>query len=497
MSLSQWVSGTFSHIQAGRAKRRNPAATSSHRRRAFRPSPESLETRLTLSLTTLASFYGWPLGNDPVGSVVMDSSGNLYGTTSYGGLDRQGTVFELAHGSGTISTVAWFSGANGTNPRSGLIMDSSGNLYGTALWGGTYGDGTVFEVAHGTITKLASFNGTTGKRPFAALIMDSGGNLYGTASAGGASNDGTVFELAHGSGTITTLASFNGTNGATPDGALIMDSSGNLYGTAEFGGASSAGTVFELAQGSGTITTLASFNKTDGASPVGALIMDGSGSLYGTTMAGDGTVFEVAHGSHTITTLASFNGTNGEWPTAGVIMDSSGNLYGTTMYGGASGDGTVFEVAHGSGTITTLASFNGSDGANPLAGLIMDSSGNLYGTTEVGGAWNGGTVFELTGGGAPTTIGSSGLPSSTGAGASQTFTAAIPNSVGTADTGHTGTVDFTSTDSMAILPAKDAAWNYGVLTLTVSVPQKKGKPSITATDAVLSSITVGRSVGVS
>ncbi len=161
-----------------------------------------------------------------------------------------------------------------------------------------------------------------------ALIMDSSGNLYGTTELGGTDNDGTVFELAHGSSTITTLASFRGNNGADPWAGLIMDGSGNLYGTAEQGGA-----------------------------------LPGGG-------ADNGTVFELAKGSSTITGLASFDVLNGQWPVAGLIMDSSNNLYGTTAWGGANhlGDGTVFELAKGSGTITTLASFNGTNGEDVQSG---------------------------------------------------------------------------------------------------------------------------------
>jgi uncharacterized repeat protein (TIGR03803 family) len=235
--------------------------------------------------------------------------------------------------------------------------------------------------------------------------MDGSGSLYGTTLQGGASGDGTVFELAKGSGTITTLASFNGTNGAYPHAGLITDGSGNLYGTA-FNGGAGRGTVFELAKGSGTITPLASFKSTDGKNPDGALIMDSRGNLYGTTVAGGassvGTVFELAKGSGTITTLASFNGTNGANPYAGLIMDKSGNLYGTSPLGGPAwnghtnfGYGTVFELAKGSGTITTLASFKGPDGEKPFGALIMDSRGNLFSTTSTGGASGVGTVFEL------------------------------------------------------------------------------------------------------
>ncbi|MGH7168702.1 MAG: choice-of-anchor tandem repeat GloVer-containing protein [Gemmataceae bacterium] len=156
-----------------------------------------------------------------------------------------------------------------------------------------------------TLSALASFNGTNGANPEAGLIMDSSGNLYGTTYRGGASGEGTVFELAQGSGTITTMVSFNGTNGANPLASLVMDSSGNLYGTTDVGGTSDNGTVFEIVQGSDTITTLASFNSTDGANPYAGLLMDSNGDLYGTTLNGgasdDGTVFEVAKDSNTIT----------------------------------------------------------------------------------------------------------------------------------------------------------------------------------------------------
>jgi uncharacterized repeat protein (TIGR03803 family) len=287
----------------------------------------------------------------------MDSAGNLYGTTYRGGASGDGTVFELAAGSSTITTLASFDGTNGAGSLAPLVMDSSGNLYGTTVYGGVgytgafgTGYGTAFEVAHDSsaITTLASFNGTDGENAYAGLILDSSGNLYGTAAGGGASGDGTVFELAPGSSTVTTLASFNGTDGETPLAGLLMDSSGNLYGTTVTGGATNYGTVFEVAQGSGTITALALFNGTDGERPSSALIMDGAGNLYGTAefggASGDGTVFEVAAGSGTITALASFDGTNGAYPEAGLILDSSGNLYGTTFEGGASAVGAVFEL---------------------------------------------------------------------------------------------------------------------------------------------------------
>jgi uncharacterized repeat protein (TIGR03803 family) len=263
----------------------------------------------------------------------------------------------------------------------------------------------VFEVVAGSgaITTLASFNGTDGANSQAGLVMDGRGDLFGTTVNGGAWGYGTVFEVAAGSGAITTLASFNSTNGTKPPGGLVLDGRGDLFGTTSEGGAWGYGTVFEVAAGSGAITTLASFNSTNGANPPAGLVMDGSGDLFGTTAYGGawgaGTVFEVAAGSGAITTLASFNGTDGAVPFAGLVLDGSGNLFGTTL-------GTVFEVAAGSGAITTLASFNHTNGAFPIyAGLVLDGSGNLFGTTSEGGAWGYGTVFEVVAGNpAPTSV---------------------------------------------------------------------------------------------
>ncbi len=352
------------------------------------------------SLASLASFSG-ANGANPDAGLIADSSGNLFGTAEGGGANGDGTVYEITKGSASITTLASFNGANGKSPSAGLIMDSSGDLFGTAEYGGANGYGTVFEVAHGstTITTLASFNGTNGQHPYAGLIMDSSGDLFGATEGGGAKSDGTVFEIAHGSTNITTLASFDGTNGQYPYAGLLMDSNGDLFGTTEGGGANFDGTVYEITKGSASITTLASFNGTNGQDPYAGLIMDSSGNLFGTTESGgannDGTVFKIVHGSTSITTLASFNGANGQNPYAGLIMDRNGDLFGTTKSGGTNGDGTLFELVQGSNNITTLASFNGANGQFSYAGLLMDSSGNLFGTAEIGGANGDGTLFEL------------------------------------------------------------------------------------------------------
>ncbi len=264
---------------------------------------------------------------------------------------------------------------NGANPQSSLAIDSTGNLFGTTYQGGSGGYGTVFEITHNssTVTTLASFNGGNGANPQAGVTLDASGNLFGTTYAGGTANYGTVFELIHATNTLVTLASFNSTNGSRPVANVTLDSSGNLFGTTSGGGTSNCGTVFEIPAASGTLTTLASFINSNGNSPRGQLIFDSSGNLFGTTVyggaSGYGTVFEVPRGAYAITTVASFTSTNGSAPYGGVTLDSSGNLFGTTYSGGSNNTGTVFEVVHGTSTITKLASFIFTNGSNPQAGL--------------------------------------------------------------------------------------------------------------------------------
>jgi uncharacterized repeat protein (TIGR03803 family) len=370
---------------------------------------EPMEGRVLLSaysMSDVAYFGTNGSGAGPNSALIVDSSGNLYGTTAQGGAYGLGTVFEIPNGSPTVTALASFSGANGSNPT-GVAMDASGNLYGTTKGGGTSSDGTLFEFATGShaITTLTTFNGTNGRLPQAQVVIDASGNLFGTTEYGPASNYGTVFEMPSGSTTITTLVTFAGSNGAYGNG-LTLDASGNLFGTATSTVVGNFGTVFEIPKNFKVITTLASFNRTNGASPMGGVTLDSAGNLYGDTAQGGannlGTVFEIAPGSNVVTTLASFNGTNGSNPQGGLTLDASGNLYGTTQNGGATygtasaGNGTVFEVANGSNAITTLTSF--ATPADPMAGLTLGPAGNLYGTTEYLGTGGTGMVFEVTAG---------------------------------------------------------------------------------------------------
>ncbi len=376
------------------------------------------------TFTTVKSF-DYTDGAYPIAGLMQATDGNLYGTTFAGGggqcnIGGCGTVFKITT-SGTLTTLHSFDLADGATPYAGLVQATDGNLYGTTS--GTYAPGsygTVFEITpSGTLTTLYSFNSADGAYPFAGLVQATNGNFYGTTSAGGANGYGTVFEITP-SGTLTTLHSFNSTDGATPYGGLVHATDGDFYGTTVDGGTGcggrGCGTVFKITA-SDTLTTLHSFDGADGAQPYAGLVQATDGNLYGTTYAGGvagcggsgcGTVFKITP-SGTLTTLHSFEGSDGNQPYAGLVQATDGYLYGTTTYsGGAYGCcGTIFKITL-SGTLTTLynsfcTKVSCSDGAEPWAGLVQTTGGSFYGTTELGGAYGElggisgyGVVFRLS-----------------------------------------------------------------------------------------------------
>lgn len=334
------------------------------------------------SFTTLATFNG-ANGSEPEAGLVADTAGNLYGTTTHGGASDAGTVFQIAAGTHALSTLVTFNGANGSVPIGGLVADANGNLFGAAYRGGTNNHGTIFELASGThnLSTLAMINDINSDGPLSPLTFDSSGNLYGSTYVGGQYGYRVVFQLAATTHALNTVASFNfPTTGAYPLGGVLVDASGNLFGTANYGGdlsqnnGSGAGSVFKIAAGTQTITTLATFNNTNGSFPESSLVADQFGNLYGTTSfgaSGYGTVFELPKASSTITAIVTFtSGTNGIDPeSAGLCIDANGNLFGTTSIGGAYGNGTVFEVAAGTHAFSTIFSFNGANGSNSYGTL--------------------------------------------------------------------------------------------------------------------------------
>lgn len=355
--------------------------------------------------TILHSFGTGIDGYVPAAGLTLGPDGNLYGTTSNGTNGIMGTVFKISPAGQEVIVFPFYPN-HGEGPQAGLVFDGAGNLYGNTTSGGANGMGIVFKLSpSGSETILYSFGsiGTDGDDPDGRLIRDSAGNLYGTTAYGGTNDEGVVFKISA-AGTETVLYSFGrtGTDGQLPSGGLVMDRAGNLYGTTTYGGTSGEGTVFKISP-SGSETILHSFGSigNDGASPDTGLIMDSAGNLYGNTAEGGanytGTVFKLSpSGSETI--LYSFGsvGTDGDNPDGRLIRDSVGNLYGTTLNGGTNGVGTVFKISP-AGAETVLHSFGnvGTDGQNPSGRLVMDSAGNLYGTTQAGGANSEGTVFKI------------------------------------------------------------------------------------------------------
>jgi uncharacterized repeat protein (TIGR03803 family) len=396
--------------------------------------------------TTLHSFDDVLDGANPYAGLVQGANGKFYGTTGYGGANAYyGTVFNITP-RGVLTTLHTFDSTDGANSNAGLVQGADGKFYGTASSGGTNntcvgGCGTIFTITPGgTLATLYNFcsqsNCTDGSAPEAGLVQGSDGNFYGTTAFGGASGActhgcGTVFKITP-SGMLTTLHSFNLTDGRAPLAGLVQGANGNFYGTTSNGGANGDGTVFKITS-SGTFTTLHTFDFTDGAELDGALVQANDGNFYGTTFLGGandfcgtdnhqscGTVFKMTPGGN-VTTLYSFcsqggtNCTDGEYPYAGLIQGTDGNFYGTTSAGGSEfrncgggGCGTVFSITSG-GALTTLYNFcsqiNCTDGAEPEADIVQGTDGTLYGTTASGGTYSNncnsagcGTVFSLSAG---------------------------------------------------------------------------------------------------
>ena len=365
------------------------------------------------TFTTLVSFDG-PNGANSMAGLIKATDGNFYGTTSEGGANSDGSVFRITP-AGVLTTLYSFCSksacSDGANPVGGLIQASDGNLYGTTELG------TVFKITlSGTFTALG---GTDGQSPLAGLIQGKDGNLYGTNARGGANtctlrpgyrvSCGTVFKITT-SGVATTLASFDQANGCLPSSPLIQASDGNFYGTTPKCGGTypGLGTIFKVTP-TGTMTALHSFDGTDGELTYAGLVQGTDGELYGTTSFGggnanySGTVFKITL-SGTLTTLHSFDGSDGSGADAALIQANDGNFYGTTSGFGGNNLGTVFKITPG-GALTVLHSFDGTDGQLSYAPLVQGANGDLYGTTEFGAntacSEGCGSIFRVADGLAP------------------------------------------------------------------------------------------------
>ena len=363
-------------------------------------------------------------------TLVQGTDGNLYGTTSADGGHGAGTVFKVTP-SGVLTALYKFCAqancTDGASPVVGLVLGADQNFYGVTTYGGdtaacSLGCGTVFKITQGgTVTTLHTFEGVDGETPYGPLVQSDDGNFYGTTEYGGNTTAacsmgcGTVFRITP-AGVFTTMHSFNGsTDGYLPSGALIQGPNSNFYGVTIWGGSGTScfttcGTVFAMTPGGG-VTTLHSFDYTDGGLPEAGLVLGSDGNFYGTTALGGtstacsvgcGTVFKITP-TGIVTTLHSFDLSDGAIPTASLIQGTDGNFYGATFAGGSSaacpgnegagGCGTLFKMTLG-GALTTLHNFDASDGWG-ADGLFQSTNGAFYGMTYLGGTVDLGTIYSL------------------------------------------------------------------------------------------------------
>lgn len=368
------------------------------------------------TFTVLHEFNGAADGANPEGALLLDAGGNLFGTTFAGGAVSEGTVYRIDSAGEETVLLDFSAFETGGFPASALIQDGAGNLYGIADEG-PGGAGVVFKVSHqGQEELLFEFQGGLNTRnarvPSGGIRMDNAGNIFGTTLFGGPgrcqSGCGSVFRL-DSAGALRVLHNFSGgADGSKPFGPLASDAEGNLYGVAQSGGAlcpeaarTGCGTVFKLARNR-ELTVLHTFQGgTDGATPQPGLLRDAAGNLFGSAAAGgtngNGLVFRIsADGTYTV--LHQFTGQDGSAPNGSLVTDPAGNLYGTAQGGGAKDLGTVFVLSR-SGQVRVLHSFTGDvDGAFPLAGVIRDSAGHLFGTAVKNFLvqQQNGVVFEIT-----------------------------------------------------------------------------------------------------
>ena len=398
----------------------------------------SFTERSWAAAPTEKAIYAFKSGTDgssPRGSLVFDSSGNLFGTTEAGGAGNAGTVFELTRTSGGWSEAIVYSfqgGTDGDDPNAGLVIDGAGNLYGTTVFGGAgscaAGCGTVFEltpqVNGGSWTEsvLYSFQGDDdGAHPYSGVILDKFGNLYGTASVGGnllacptIGGCGTVFELssASGSWTKTTLHTFQGgtQDGASPNSGLTIDGNGHLYGATSAGGIDNVGLVYELYTSNGNwsekVLHVFTGDCARGCNPESTLVFNGMGYLVGTVQARNssfccGIVLALvpsSGGTWIEKVVFRFNSPTNTIATP--VFDAQGNYYDTSSLSGRNGSGRAYRLHWTKGGVTATffgfcSQYGCPDGAAPSGGVILDGSGNLYGTASFGGLGYG-VVYEIT-----------------------------------------------------------------------------------------------------
>lgn len=381
-----------------------------------------LPSRAFITLAEFTGMTGAVKGFSPVCTLAADSSGNLWGTTAFGGASDAGTVFKINRSTGVLTTVVEFTGAagaaQGRAPYGGVVADDAGFFWGTTSTAASAGSGSVFKVeqATGAFTHMVTLTGISGtargSAPHGALLNDGEGFLWGTTFTGGAADGGTVFKVNPASGVFTTVADLtDAASGRFPYAGLTSDGAGFLWGTTTVGGGAS-GAVFRINQSTGALFKLGGFNTDTGSTPYAPLTPDGAGGFLGTAHLGgplsSGSVYKVngvTGAVQALVTLGDTAGTlRGRQPQGGLTEDPAGTLWGTTSGGGYNSAGTVFVRDPSTGKTYTVADLPGGVGGRaPLAGLVYDGNGYMWGTTSAGGAGDRGTLFKMWAAGGPFT----------------------------------------------------------------------------------------------
>jgi uncharacterized repeat protein (TIGR03803 family) len=406
-------------------------------------------------------------------NIALGRDGNFYSTMGAGGSANQGGVIRITS-AGAVTVGHSFDSLEG-QPLSGLILGSDGNFYGTTQTGGTSGLGTVFRITPaGTFTVLHNFTGagTDGSTPYPAPIQAADGNFYGTTIYGGSLGHGTIYKITPG-GTLTTLYQFDGIIGSQPSAQLTQGTDGNFYGTTLVGGPSGAGIVFRMTP-AGKLTSLHNFDITHGNQPESSLLQGTDGNFYGTAGSGGttngGAIFKITPAG-VFTILHYMNGTtDGNQPSAGLIQATDGNLYGATTSGGSSNLGTIFEVTP-NGAYSVLHNFDGTTGSRPVNSLVQSTNGTIYGEAQEGGSHSEGTFFSWS---APALTPFAGLVSTSGK---------VGKTIGILGQGFTGT----STVSFNGVPATFKVLSATFLTAVVPSGAITGSVTVTRPGGILTS----------
>lgn len=432
------------------------------------------------TLTPLFNFDGTD-GTEMLGTLAQGIDGALYGTTVSGGANHDGVAFKLTT-DGTFTLLHNFCSqgnvcSDGAEPRSGMVLGTDGNLYGTTTEGGNDENGTIYKVTrNGRLTSFYRFDYLDdGACPEDALIEATDGALYGTTNCGGDNGNGigTVFRITP-TGILSTLHYFDGNDGQQPIAGLVQTGDGGLLGTTSRGGTGNCnggcGTAFRITP-RGIFATLHNFNADDGEQPQQPLTQASDGNIYGTTFTGAqgyGTIFKISLKGK-FSTIHMFGDSDGANPSGKLIEATDGNLYGTTFEGGIRDNGLIFQITP-NGVVRTVYSFHGIEGSGPN-GLVQHTNGKFYGA--VAGAGGLGSIYELDMGLSPfvTFARASGRIGQSGAILGQGFK-------GTTDVSLNGvSIDFivaSDTHIIATIPA-DATSGYVTVTtpsgvLTSNVP---------------------------